>query len=105
MTRPASALTITAAASRKLMLGVVVSGATLDAPAAPGGAARGWNEGPPVGRILSVSCRMSLTFFSSVAQNLLSEVLRTVVLELLPPPAPPAAAPPPPPAAPAPPVP
>jgi len=83
MTRLASALTITAAASRKLMLGVVVSGTTLDAPA---GTARGWGEGPPVGRILSVSCRMSLTFFSSVAQNLLSEVLRTVVLELLRPP-------------------
>ena len=33
-------------------------------------------------------------FFSSVAQNLLSEVLRTVVLELLPPPVPPAAPPP-----------
>ncbi len=38
-------------------------------------------------------------FFSSVAQNLLSEVLRTVVLELLPP-VPPAAPAPPPPAVP-----
>src|SRR5882762_6705726 len=100
MTRLASALTITAAASRKLMLGVVVSGTTLGAPAGPGGDARGWNEGPPVGRILSVSCRMSLMFFSSVAQNLLSEVLRTVVLDVLPPPAPPAAPPPPAPAVP-----
>src|SRR5437899_12858535 len=101
MTRLASALTITAAASRKLILGVVASGAMgLGAPGAGGGTARGWGEGPPVGRILSVSWRMSLTFFSSVAQNLLSEVLRTVVLELLPPPVPPAAPPPPAPAVP-----
>src|SRR6266852_5759725 len=94
MTRLASALTITAAASRKLMLGAVASGAAA-VPGAPGGAARGWGEGPPVGRILSVSCRISLMFFSSVTQNLLSEVLRTVVLEVLPPPVPPPAPPPP----------
>ena len=48
-----------------------------------------------MGKILSVSCRISLMFFSSVTQNLLSEILRTVVLELLPPPVPPAAPPPP----------
>src|SRR5712672_1058314 len=98
MTRPASALTITAAASRKLMLGAVASGAAA-VPGAPGGTARGWGVGP-VGRILSVSCRISLMFFSSVAQNLLLEVLSTVVLEVLPPPVPPAAPAPPPPAVP-----
>src|SRR6195256_5607774 len=94
MTRLASALMITAAASRKLMLGAVASAAAA-VPGAPGGTARGWGAAP-VGRILSVSCRMSLMFFSSVAQNLLLEVLITVVLELLPPPAAPPAAPPPP---------
>src|SRR6266852_8347190 len=45
MTRPTSALTITAAASRKLMLGAVASAAAA-VPGAPGGAARGWDEGP-----------------------------------------------------------
>src|SRR5712691_2544952 len=100
MTTLASALTITDAASRKLTLGAVVAGA-LDA-GAPGGGAAGTAWRAPAGKTLSVSCRMSLMFFSSVNQNLLSEVLRTVVLELLPPPA---AAPPPPPAAPPPPVP
>src|ERR1700704_5660016 len=99
MTRLASALMITAAASRKLMLGAVASAAAA-VPGAPGGTARGWGAAP-VGRILSVSCRMSLMFFSSVAQNLLLEVLITVVLELLPPP-PPAAPPPPAPAVPVP---
>ncbi len=100
MTTPASALTMTDAASRKLMLGALAA----EAPGAPcAGVGAAW--GAPAGKTLSVSCRISLMFFSSVNQNLLSEVLRTVVLELLPPPAPPAAAPPPPPAAPPPPVP
>src|SRR5580765_7347086 len=94
MTRPASALIITAAASRKVALGAAGAGA--DAPAGPGGAWRATGWAPPAGNTLSVSWRMTLMFFSSVAQNLLSEVLRTVVMEPFAPAAPPTPAPPPP---------
>src|SRR5262252_5366155 len=76
---PASGLTITDAASLKFTLGAD-RGAAPGAPgAAEGGCTDGWTA--PAGNILSVSCRMSLMFFSSVDQNLLSDVLRTTVIE------------------------
>src|SRR6266581_6415180 len=96
---PASGLAITEAASRNVMFGVE-TGAAGTAPGTGGGAAAAWGApgAPDPGRILSVSRRMSFTFSTSVSQNLLLEVLRTVVLDALPAPA--AAPAPPPPAAP-----
>src|SRR5262245_866437 len=86
MTTLASGLMITDAASLKLVLGTEGAAApgipaAPAPPAAPGGTWAATGVAAPVGSTLSVSCRMSLMFLSSVAQNLLSEVLRTVVMD------------------------